>query len=449
MDLFRSWDADSSGKVDRQEFRKAIAMLGLTGVHRDEVDELFDGWGGGDGSIDFKELTALLRNKPAPQMRPASAALTLVQVGPGGSWVESPREQMPYYTGRGRPYSAMGNSHRPRPLSAAGMPFELTLAPTLTLTLTLTLALALTLTLTLTRHALRGAEADDRLHGTGEEGLRAPGGGGGPAELAQSQFRLVLEEGPCPVRSLPRGVADLDAAAALCGHDREAALRSCALQHALRPAAARGLRGQWRWEQWSSAVECAESAAPLRAHAQACDALDAARLRPGQLQWQLQSRPRRPPPLLAPHAGAEGCALLLPRARARRVAAAVARVGAPLAARGGAGQRGAPYGRGGLRARLQRHPLAQGGADVAQAALLRLTEATGLSPEEQVPPRRAAAPCEPRAMAAAARAQDIEPAEGAEDPPDQGRRRHRLRQALHDVLLNQCMIRVQCGVFTA
>ena len=144
MDLFRSWDADSSGKVDRQEFRKAIAMLGLTGVHRDEVDELFDGWGGGDGSIDFKELTALLRNKPAPQMRPASAAPTLVQVGPGGSWVESPREQMPYYTGRGRPYSAMGNSHRPRPLSAAGMPFELTLA----LTLALALALALTLTLT-------------------------------------------------------------------------------------------------------------------------------------------------------------------------------------------------------------------------------------------------------------------------------------------------------------
>ena len=123
MDLFRSWDADSSGKVDRKEFRKAIAMLGLTGVSRDEVDDLFDGWGGGDGSIDFKELAALLRNKPPPQHRPASAAPTLVQVGPGGSWVESPRDNPPYYTGRGRPYSAMG-SHRPRPLSAAGMPFE-------------------------------------------------------------------------------------------------------------------------------------------------------------------------------------------------------------------------------------------------------------------------------------------------------------------------------------
>ena len=124
MDLFRSWDADSSGKVDRQEFRKAIVKLGLTGVERDDVDDLFDEWAGGDGSIDFKELASLLRNKPPPQHRPASAAPTLVRVGPGGSWVESPRDNPPYYTGRGRPYSTMGNAHRPRPLSAAGMPFE-------------------------------------------------------------------------------------------------------------------------------------------------------------------------------------------------------------------------------------------------------------------------------------------------------------------------------------
>ena len=58
MDLFKKWDVDQSGKVERHEFRKAIGLLGLTGVPRDDVDDLFDEWGGGDGSIDFKELVS-------------------------------------------------------------------------------------------------------------------------------------------------------------------------------------------------------------------------------------------------------------------------------------------------------------------------------------------------------------------------------------------------------
>ena len=68
MDLFKKWDVDQSGKVERQEFRKAIGLLGLTGVPRDDVDDLFDEWGGGDGSIDFKELVS--RGSPDPDPNP-------------------------------------------------------------------------------------------------------------------------------------------------------------------------------------------------------------------------------------------------------------------------------------------------------------------------------------------------------------------------------------------
>ena len=68
MDLFKKWDVDQSGKVERHEFRKAIGLLGLTGVPRDDVDDLFDEWGGGDGSIDFKELVS--RGSPDPNPNP-------------------------------------------------------------------------------------------------------------------------------------------------------------------------------------------------------------------------------------------------------------------------------------------------------------------------------------------------------------------------------------------
>lgn len=55
VDLFREWDEDSSGTVDRREFFVAMALLGLT-VTRGQSNELFDSLDlNGNGSIDFKE----------------------------------------------------------------------------------------------------------------------------------------------------------------------------------------------------------------------------------------------------------------------------------------------------------------------------------------------------------------------------------------------------------
>ena len=61
MDLFREWDTDGDGEVSREEFRKAMPMLGLD-VPRVAVDALFDSFDkDGGGSIDYKEMSKMLR----------------------------------------------------------------------------------------------------------------------------------------------------------------------------------------------------------------------------------------------------------------------------------------------------------------------------------------------------------------------------------------------------
>ena len=62
IDLFREWDTDGDGEVDRKEFHKAMPALGLD-VPKAEIDALFDEWGGKDGAIDFAELSKILRRK--------------------------------------------------------------------------------------------------------------------------------------------------------------------------------------------------------------------------------------------------------------------------------------------------------------------------------------------------------------------------------------------------
>ena len=62
IDLFREWDSDLSGAVDKKEFRKAMPMLGLKGVSKAEIDSLFDSFDpDGSGSVEYKELNKLLR----------------------------------------------------------------------------------------------------------------------------------------------------------------------------------------------------------------------------------------------------------------------------------------------------------------------------------------------------------------------------------------------------
>ena len=41
IDLFRAWDADNSGRIDKFEFRKAVRTLGFEEAQED-VDAVFD-----------------------------------------------------------------------------------------------------------------------------------------------------------------------------------------------------------------------------------------------------------------------------------------------------------------------------------------------------------------------------------------------------------------------
>ena len=43
IELFRQWDDDGTGKIEKKEFRRGMKELGLT-VGRKQLDELFDMW---------------------------------------------------------------------------------------------------------------------------------------------------------------------------------------------------------------------------------------------------------------------------------------------------------------------------------------------------------------------------------------------------------------------
>ena len=79
IDLFRDWDDDGNGKVDKKEFRKAMKALGLD-VPRKEVDGLFDSFDpDGGGSIEYNELNKALKRKVAldPSMQAGAVPIEL------------------------------------------------------------------------------------------------------------------------------------------------------------------------------------------------------------------------------------------------------------------------------------------------------------------------------------------------------------------------------------
>ena len=43
IELFRQWDDDGTGKIEKEEFRRGMKELGLT-VGKAQLDELFDMW---------------------------------------------------------------------------------------------------------------------------------------------------------------------------------------------------------------------------------------------------------------------------------------------------------------------------------------------------------------------------------------------------------------------
>ena len=66
IDLFREWDTNGDGTVDRSEFRKALFELGLY-CPQQEVDALFDTWDtDSSGVFEIEELKKTLSRKAKP-----------------------------------------------------------------------------------------------------------------------------------------------------------------------------------------------------------------------------------------------------------------------------------------------------------------------------------------------------------------------------------------------
>ena len=67
MDLFRQWDDDDSGEIDRKEFRQAVRALGFDFFDDvSEIDKVFDEFDlDGSGKLEYKELNKMLRHGAA------------------------------------------------------------------------------------------------------------------------------------------------------------------------------------------------------------------------------------------------------------------------------------------------------------------------------------------------------------------------------------------------
>jgi len=84
MDLFREWDEDGNGEISREEFRRALPMLGLH-ASTEQLRSLFDEFDvDGSDAISFRELNRQLRrdvkNESKKVAKVASAAVELADV---------------------------------------------------------------------------------------------------------------------------------------------------------------------------------------------------------------------------------------------------------------------------------------------------------------------------------------------------------------------------------
>eukprot|EP00966_Prymnesium_polylepis_P146983 3394712-Prymnesium_polylepis.1 len=63
IDLFRQWDEDESGSVDKKEFRHAVQSMGFDFLAtNEEIDMVFDSLDAdGSGSLEYKEINKQLR----------------------------------------------------------------------------------------------------------------------------------------------------------------------------------------------------------------------------------------------------------------------------------------------------------------------------------------------------------------------------------------------------
>ena len=84
VDLFKSWDTDGNGQVDRDEFRSALFSLGVDqAIFSAHVDGLFEAFDkDGSGSIEYKEMHRMLR-------KDASLDAAMLPGGAGAITMES------------------------------------------------------------------------------------------------------------------------------------------------------------------------------------------------------------------------------------------------------------------------------------------------------------------------------------------------------------------------
>merc|ERR1719291_1217697 len=76
IDLFRDWDDDESGTINKNEWRKAMGQFQYD-VPIEEIDALFDSFDpDGSGVIDYKELHKMLRGTTDLSVKAAVAHVT-------------------------------------------------------------------------------------------------------------------------------------------------------------------------------------------------------------------------------------------------------------------------------------------------------------------------------------------------------------------------------------
>ena len=63
IDLFRQWDEDASGAIDKDEFRRAVKLMGFDFLASDtEIDMVFNSLDvDSSGMLEYKELNKQLR----------------------------------------------------------------------------------------------------------------------------------------------------------------------------------------------------------------------------------------------------------------------------------------------------------------------------------------------------------------------------------------------------
>uniref|UniRef100_A0A7S2IEZ2 EF-hand domain-containing protein n=1 Tax=Haptolina brevifila TaxID=156173 RepID=A0A7S2IEZ2_9EUKA len=82
--VFRGWDRDKDGSLDRSEFRRAVRSTGLVASCRD-ADHIFDEWDvDHSGSIDLAEMGRVLDALKRGEIKRSQAEETNGKHGRGG-----------------------------------------------------------------------------------------------------------------------------------------------------------------------------------------------------------------------------------------------------------------------------------------------------------------------------------------------------------------------------